>query len=60
MFTGTLRENILFGEKFDQAWYDRVLDACSLDEVISANICGSGPHAHSLQELNTCTCILHV
>lgn len=33
MFSGTLRENILFGAKFDKIWYEKVLDACSLDEV---------------------------
>lgn len=33
MFSGTLKENILFGEKFDRIWYEKVLDACSLDEV---------------------------
>ncbi|XP_047437487.1 ATP-binding cassette sub-family C member 12 isoform X2 [Mugil cephalus] len=30
IFHGTVQENILLGEPFDQAKYDRVLDACSL------------------------------
>ncbi|XP_067351135.1 ATP-binding cassette sub-family C member 12 [Channa argus] len=30
IFHGTVRENILMGEPFDQAKYDRTLDACSL------------------------------
>jgi ATP-binding cassette, subfamily C (CFTR/MRP), member 1 len=30
LITGTLRENILFGQKFDAADYERVVDACCL------------------------------
>ncbi|XP_040926020.1 ATP-binding cassette sub-family C member 12 isoform X2 [Betta splendens] len=30
IFHGTVQENILMGESFDQAKYDRTLDACSL------------------------------
>ena len=33
VFAGTLRENILFGKPYDMIWYERVLEACSLDEV---------------------------
>lgn len=33
VFAGTLRDNILFGEKYDQLWYERVLEACCLEEV---------------------------
>ncbi len=33
IFAGTLRDNILFGESYDKIWYERVLEACSLDEV---------------------------
>ena len=33
IFAGTLRDNILFGETYDKIWYERVLQACSLDEV---------------------------
>ena len=37
MFMGTLRENILFGMPYQAAWYDKVIEACSLDEVAVYN-----------------------
>ena len=33
VFSGTLRQNILFGQPFSSKWYNRVLEACSLDQV---------------------------
>ncbi|KAJ2715446.1 hypothetical protein H4R19_001201 [Coemansia spiralis] len=30
IMNATLRDNILFGNRFDQAFYDRVIDACAL------------------------------
>ena len=33
LFTGTLRDNILFGCPFYVDWYDAVLDACALHQV---------------------------
>lgn len=33
MFMGTIRDNILFGMAYDSAWYNKVIEACSLDEV---------------------------
>lgn len=30
IMNATLRDNVLFGHAFDQAWYDKVLDACGL------------------------------
>lgn len=30
IFSGTIRDNILAGEKLDQEWYTKVVDACSL------------------------------
>ncbi|XP_065882473.1 ATP-binding cassette sub-family C member 4-like isoform X2 [Dysidea avara] len=30
IFSGTLKENILFGQDYDKAWYDRVMECCSL------------------------------
>ncbi|XP_065919884.1 ATP-binding cassette sub-family C member 4-like isoform X2 [Dysidea avara] len=30
IFSGTLKENILFGQDYDEAWYDRVVECCSL------------------------------
>ncbi|KAJ2775506.1 hypothetical protein IWQ57_000411 [Coemansia nantahalensis] len=30
IMNATLRDNILFGHRFDQAFYDRVIDACAL------------------------------
>ncbi|XP_069129262.1 ATP-binding cassette sub-family C member 12-like [Argopecten irradians] len=31
IFNGTLRENVLFGSSFKKDWYDRVIQACSLE-----------------------------
>ena len=31
ILSATLRENVLFGEPFDQAWYSQVVQACALD-----------------------------
>jgi len=35
--TGTIRDNILFGLSFDQAWYDQVIDACCLRSDLENN-----------------------
>lgn len=35
IFTGTVRDNILFGQTFDKNRYHRVLDVCDLNEDIS-------------------------
>ena len=32
MFSGTLRENILFGREFDEDWFQQVVDACCLKD----------------------------
>ena len=34
VFSGTIRENILFGEPYDEAKYTRIVDACALKEDI--------------------------
>lgn len=34
IFAGTVRENVLFGKKFDPARYERVLSVCALDKDI--------------------------
>ena len=34
VFSGTIRENILFGEPYDEAKYTRIVDACTLKEDI--------------------------
>lgn len=33
IFSGTLRDNILFGHPYNSAWYKRVIGACALDSV---------------------------
>jgi len=33
IFSGTIKENILFGLPFIESWYNRVVDACSLNKV---------------------------
>ena len=34
VFSGTIRENILFGEPYDETKYTRIIDACALKEDI--------------------------
>ena len=33
VFSGTLRENILFGQPYQWDWYNTVVEACALDKV---------------------------
>ena len=33
VFSGTLRENVLFGLPYKAEWYQKVIEACSLDKV---------------------------
>ena len=33
VFSATLRENILFGQPYEPAWYNSVIEACALDKV---------------------------
>ena len=33
VFSGTLRENILFGQPYQLDWYNTVVEACTLDKV---------------------------
>ena len=33
VFSGTLQENILFGLPYKPEWYQKVIEACSLDKV---------------------------
>lgn len=33
VFSGTLKENILFGKKYVKEKYDEVISVCALDEV---------------------------
>ena len=33
IFSGTIKENILFGEPYDKAWFNRVVECCSLVKV---------------------------
>ena len=33
IFSGTIKENILFGEVYDKAWFNRVVECCSLVKV---------------------------
>ncbi|XP_065897567.1 ATP-binding cassette sub-family C member 4-like isoform X2 [Dysidea avara] len=34
IFSGTIKENILFGEPFDKRWFNRVVECCSLAKDI--------------------------
>ena len=33
IFSGTFKENILFGEEYEEAWFRRVVECCSLVKV---------------------------
>ena len=33
IFSGTIKENILFGELFDKVWFDIVVECCCLVKV---------------------------
>ena len=33
IFSGSLRENILFGVPYDCAWYNTVVEACALEKA---------------------------
>ena len=35
IFSGTVRDNILFGQPFQPAWYHCVVEACALSKVES-------------------------
>ena len=32
VFSGTVKENILFGQEFEEDWYNKVLEECCLEE----------------------------
>ena len=36
----TIRENILFGQEFDQDWYDQVVKACALQHDLDTLTAG--------------------
>ena len=33
IFSGTIKENILFGESFNKIWFNKVIECCSLVKV---------------------------
>lgn len=33
IFSGTVKENVLFGASYNADWYNRVVEACALDTV---------------------------
>ena len=35
VFSGTLKENVLFGQPYDREKYNKVIAACALDQVCS-------------------------
>ena len=45
VFSGTIRENILFGHPYQKEWYDRVVKGCALDKVcICVSACNGACH----------------
>ena len=52
--SGTLRENVLFGLPYKPEWYQKVIEACSLDKV-----CIFIHHFKKLLlEVASCICLL--
>ena len=49
IFSGTIKENILFGQDYDEIWFKRVVKCCSLVKV-----CKLVQHASSMLRLNRC------
>ena len=49
VFSGTLRNNILFGCPYNPGWYQTVVEACALDKVygLTANVFNT----------NLCVCV---
>ena len=35
VFSGTVKDNILFGREFDEEWFNQILEECCLKEDIS-------------------------
>ena len=33
IFSGTIKENILFGKPFDRPWFNKVVECCCLEKV---------------------------
>ncbi|XP_039260634.2 ATP-binding cassette sub-family C member 4-like isoform X1 [Styela clava] len=40
IFSGTIRENILFGQPYDSIWYSKVIGACCLNKDLSSLVDG--------------------
>jgi len=38
VFSATLRQNIVFGHKYDKAKYDRIVKVCALTKVIMLRV----------------------
>ena len=38
VFSGTLRDNILFGQPYEPHWYNFVVEACALDTVSGCDL----------------------
>jgi len=34
IFSGTIKENILFGQDYDETWFNRVVECCCLVKVM--------------------------
>ena len=47
VFSGTLRDNILFGLPYSPNWYSTVIETCALDEVCQLD-------GHTCADMNDC------
>ena len=50
VFSGTLRENILFGQPYKPDWYNTVMEASALDKVCVCVCVGGGGWGKELGE----------
>jgi ABC-type transport system involved in cytochrome bd biosynthesis fused ATPase/permease subunit len=56
----TLRDNILFGKPFDQAWYDKVIEACALSPDFSILPAGDRTEIGAKVYINYCLLLFKV
>ena len=59
IFSGTIKENIIFGQNYDEVWYNRVIECCSLVKVLSYVLKLIKPPYKSVCSLTAYLCVNH-